>query len=47
MNTASAAPLLLALEFARVEQTDDSYSFCFAPQDCLLRTAGEGLNGHS
>ncbi len=43
MNTASALPLLLSLEFARVEQADDPYSFRFAPQDYLLRTAGGGF----
>lgn len=43
MGSSSALPLLLTLEFARVEQTDDPYGFRFAPQDYLLRTAGGGF----
>lgn len=39
----SAAPMMLELEFARVEQAEDPYAFQFVPQDYLLRTSGGGF----
>ena len=38
-----APALLLELEFARAEQTDDPYGFRFAPQDYLVRSLGGGF----